>query len=90
MTTFRLQNQVTPFKRPPAKRIKAKRYSLSERELDVLYLLMYEGPFEQAIADRLSEPTEAVAEDIGRILEKLDARSRTEAALRAFREGIFH
>jgi DNA-binding NarL/FixJ family response regulator len=73
---------------PAANAAKAKRYSLSERELDVLFL-MQEGLFEQEIAYPLGVSKDAVADRVSLIVEKMGVRSRTEAALRAFKEHLF-
>lgn len=88
MTTRRRSNEVVSlFERPPIDSVKATRYSLSEPELDVLCLLQ-EGLYDQEIADRLYISKDAVADRVGSIVEKMGVRSRTEAAVRALKEGI--
>jgi DNA-binding NarL/FixJ family response regulator len=77
-----------PLMRPSANELKTTHYSLSERELDVLYL-MQEGLYDQDIAYRLGVSKDAVSDRVGVIVEKMGVRSRTEAALRAFKECIF-
>ena len=78
-------------RRPVADQAKAARYSLSERELDVLYL-MQEGLHDQEIAYRLGVSRDAVSERVGIIIEKMGARSRTDDAALFFvlRMSIAH
>jgi DNA-binding NarL/FixJ family response regulator len=63
-------------------------YSLTEQELDVLYHLK-EGLYEEQIALTLGTAKLAVQGDVASIIAKMGARSRTEAAVRAIKEGIF-
>jgi DNA-binding NarL/FixJ family response regulator len=61
--------------------------SLSARELDVLNLLV-EGLSNQQIADRLMIGLETVKTHIKHILDKLAVSDRTQAAIKALRDGI--
>jgi DNA-binding NarL/FixJ family response regulator len=63
-------------------------YSLTEQELDVLYHLK-EGLYEEQIALTLGMAKLAIQGDVASIIGKMGARSRTEAAVRAIKEGIF-
>lgn len=74
--------------RPTVDGAKAARYSLSQSELDVLYL-MQQGIHDPEIAARLRISGEAVTDKARSIVEKMGVRSRTEAAVRAIREGVF-
>jgi DNA-binding NarL/FixJ family response regulator len=60
---------------------------LSQRELDVL-LLVVEGKSNQEIADRLILSVETVKTHMRHIMEKLAVSDRTQAAVKAMREGI--
>jgi DNA-binding NarL/FixJ family response regulator len=68
--------------------LKTAHYALSECDLDVLYL-MREGLFDQQIAYRLWANRDSIAGRVSTIVQKMGARSRTEAAVRAIKEGIF-
>jgi DNA-binding NarL/FixJ family response regulator len=73
---------------PPARPIdKALREPLSERERDILRLLA-EGLSNGEIADRLSLAQGTVKNYVTVILQKLGARDRTQAALRAREMGL--
>ena len=61
--------------------------SLSSREMDVLRL-MAEGVFEKQIAAKLDLTLVTVSAYVGQIILKLDARSRTEAAVKALKFKI--
>jgi DNA-binding NarL/FixJ family response regulator len=61
--------------------------TLSQRELEVLNLLV-EGLSNQQIADRLIIGLETVKTHIKHILDKLAVSDRTQAAIKALREGI--
>ena len=61
--------------------------ALSARELDVLNLLV-EGLSNQQIADRLMIGLETVKTHIKHILDKLAVSDRTQAAIKALRDGI--
>jgi two-component system, NarL family, response regulator LiaR len=61
---------------------------LSERELDVLRLIA-EGLSNQEIADRLVISERTARNHVGNILSKLHLANRTQAALFAFRKGIY-
>jgi NarL family two-component system response regulator LiaR len=60
---------------------------LSQREIDVLKLVV-EGMSNQAIADKLFVSVETVKTHMRRIMEKLAVSDRTQAAVKAMREGI--
>jgi DNA-binding NarL/FixJ family response regulator len=61
--------------------------NLSQRELEVLNLLV-EGLSNQQIADRLVIGLETVKTHIKHILDKLAVSDRTQAAIKALRDGI--
>jgi DNA-binding NarL/FixJ family response regulator len=61
--------------------------TLSHRELEVLNLLV-EGLSNQQIADRLIIGLETVKTHIKHILDKLAVSDRTQAAIKALRDGI--
>ena len=64
-------------------------YSLTPQEFSVLYTLT-EGLSDHLLIARQLGITEAeVRLHITSILNKMNARSRTEAAVRAIKEGIF-
>jgi DNA-binding NarL/FixJ family response regulator len=63
-------------------------YSLTEQELDVLYHLK-EGLYEDQIALTLGVSASTVQCHTASVIGKMNARSRTEAAVRAIKEGIF-
>ncbi len=60
---------------------------LSQRELDVL-LLVVEGNSNQEIADKLILSVETVKTHMRHIMEKLCVSDRTQAAVKAMREGL--
>jgi len=60
---------------------------LTERELELLPLLV-EGLANRAIAQRLSVSENTVKYHVKAILQKLDAKNRTEAAMFAIRAGL--
>lgn len=62
-------------------------YSLSQRELDVLRLVV-DGNTNQEIADKLSISVETVKTHMRHIMEKLAVSDRTQAAVKAMREGL--
>ena len=62
-------------------------YKLTFREFTVLHQAA-EGDGDKAIADRLGISSTTVSKHIGIILEKMSATSRTEACVRALREGL--
>jgi two-component system nitrate/nitrite response regulator NarL len=70
--------------RPPAEALIE---PLTEREMDVLQLLA-EGMSNRAIAHRLGISESTVKFHVNAILGKLDAQSRTEAAMRAAALGL--
>lgn len=61
--------------------------SLSQRELDVL-LLVVDGLSNQEIANKLILSVETVKTHMRHIMEKLAVSDRTQAAVKAMREGI--
>jgi DNA-binding NarL/FixJ family response regulator len=63
-------------------------YRLTERELTVLYLLS-EGLSDKQIALALGVTNYTVNKHVGAILTKMDARSRTAAAVLAIRQHLF-
>jgi DNA-binding CsgD family transcriptional regulator len=73
----------------PAERITAENnpYKLSVRELQVLRLVG-EGLGDKEIALRLGISIFTVNKHVGHVMDKMQATSRTEAAVRAAREGI--
>lgn len=65
----------------------AKVARLSQREIDVLKLVV-EGMSNQAIAEKLFVSVETVKTHMRRIMEKLAVSDRTQAAVKAMREGL--
>ena len=63
-------------------------YGLTPRELDVLALLA-DGLYDREVANVLGIPEATVKDYAISILQKMNARSRTEAAVKAIREHIF-
>lgn len=63
-------------------------YSLSNRELTVLFLLT-EGLADKQIAASLGVSTYTINKHVGSILLKMNVRSRTAAAVRAVRDRVF-
>ena len=62
-------------------------YGLTERELDVLEL-MVEGLSNPQIADKLVITRATAKAHVHSILQKLCAETRTQATVRAMREGL--
>jgi PAS domain S-box-containing protein len=62
-------------------------YGLTYRELAVLHLVA-EGAADKQIAEALGISTYTVNKHVGNILNKMGAASRTEAGVRATREGL--
>ncbi|MDP8966986.1 MAG: response regulator transcription factor [Actinomycetota bacterium] len=60
---------------------------LTEREAEVLRLIA-EGLSNSEIATRLTVSLETVKTHVARVLTKLDARDRTQAAIRAYQSGF--
>lgn len=60
---------------------------LTDREAEVLRLIA-EGLSNPEIAARLTVGVETVKTHVARVLAKLDARDRTQAAIRAYRSGF--
>jgi DNA-binding NarL/FixJ family response regulator len=64
-----------------------RRYKLTFRELTVLYLVAA-GMADKEIAFRLGISHRTVSKHVENILSKMGAMSRTEAGVRAIREGL--
>ncbi len=62
-------------------------YGLTFREFTVLHLAA-DGEADKAIADQLGISTFTVSKHVANILGKMAAASRTEACVRALREGL--
>ena len=62
-------------------------FSLSQREMEVLQLLV-EGLSNQEIADKLCLGTETIKTHMRHIMRKLSVSDRTQAAIKAMRQGI--
>ena len=62
-------------------------YGLTFREFTVLHLAA-DGEADKAIADQLGISTFTVSKHVANILGKMGAASRTEACVRALREGL--
>jgi DNA-binding NarL/FixJ family response regulator len=62
-------------------------FSLSTRELCTI-LLMCEGFADKEIANLLGTSVWTVNKEVGRILRKMNASSRTEACIRAIRSNL--
>jgi len=73
--------------RPQTGRQEVNNTPLSQRELDVLTLVV-EGNSNQEIADRLVLSVETVKTHMRHIMEKLSVSDRTQAAVKAMREGL--
>lgn len=72
---------------PPALTQPALNAPLSEREMDVLRLVV-EGLSNQEIAERLYLSVETVKSHMRHIMEKLSVADRTQAAVKAIRSGL--
>jgi DNA-binding NarL/FixJ family response regulator len=64
-----------------------RRTVLSKRELEVLHLIA-DGLTDQEIAAKLVVSTGTIKTHVKHILDKLNARNRTQAAMSALRAGI--
>ncbi|MBX9692955.1 MAG: response regulator transcription factor [Cyanobacteria bacterium] len=64
-------------------------HTLSDRELEVLKLVV-EGLANQQIAERLFLSIETVKTHMRRVMEKLQVSDRTQAAVKAIREGLLN
>jgi DNA-binding NarL/FixJ family response regulator len=62
---------------------------LSSRELEVLKLIT-EGKSNKEIAQDLFITSHTVKAHVSNIIQKLSAKDRTDASVRAFRQGLFH
>jgi PAS domain S-box-containing protein len=69
------------------RRIRSNPYGLTYRELAILHLVA-EGSADKQIAESLGVSTYTVNKHVGNILGKMNAASRTEAGVRAIREGL--
>lgn len=67
-----------------------KAYGLTNRELTILVVLAASGPSDRVIADTLKISRLTASTHVTRILHKMHATSRTEAAVRAVREGLVY
>ncbi|MCC7531529.1 MAG: response regulator transcription factor, partial [Candidatus Melainabacteria bacterium] len=76
------QSAVSMTKQPTAAQ-----QSLSQRELDVLKLVV-DGLSNQEIADKLVVSVETVKTHMRHIMEKMAVSDRTQAAVKAMREGL--
>jgi DNA-binding NarL/FixJ family response regulator len=65
----------------------AARHKLTFRELTVLYLIAV-GMADKEIALRLSISPRTASKHVENILNKMNATSRTEAGVRAIKEGL--
>jgi DNA-binding NarL/FixJ family response regulator len=65
-----------------------RRMSLSQREYEVLALVV-EGLSNTAIAERLRLSPQTIKTHVRHIMEKLAVSDRTQAAVKALREGLF-
>ncbi len=77
--------KVTPH--PDEQRMVTIAAPLSQREIDVLRLVV-EGLSNQEIADRLVLSVETIKTHMRHIMEKLTVSDRTQAAVKAMREGL--
>ncbi|MBC7999644.1 MAG: response regulator transcription factor [Leptolyngbya sp.] len=68
-------------------KISGSQQTLSQRELDVLKLVV-DGLSNQEIADRLVVSVETVKTHMRHIMEKMAVSDRTQAAVKAMREGL--
>lgn len=71
----------------PTSAANASKYSLSRRELTVLASVAL-GITDKQIADKLGISPDTVRKHVASVRRKMGARSRTEASVRAVREGI--
>ena len=78
---------VSPTSDDPSVKIVPAISTLSQRELDVLRLVV-EGLSNQEIADKLILSVETVKTHMRHIMEKLAVSDRTQAAVKAMREGL--
>lgn len=62
---------------------------LTERELEVLQLIV-DGYSNSAIAEELYITVDTVKTHVRKVLQKLCAEDRTQAAIRALRSGLVH
>jgi DNA-binding NarL/FixJ family response regulator len=72
---------------PQDKRSRAREFQLSDREFEILCLLV-EGLSNQQMAERLFLSTETVKTHMRHLMEKLRVSDRTQAAVKAVKEGI--
>lgn len=69
------------------KNISGRKFGLSEREMEVLGLVV-QGLSNQEIANQLHVGVETVKSHMRHIMEKLTVSDRTQAAVKALREGL--
>jgi len=67
--------------------VKSEEFSLSERELEVLQLVV-EGFGNQEIADKLFISLQTVRNHIRHIYQKLQVHSKSQAVVKAIKEGL--
>jgi DNA-binding NarL/FixJ family response regulator len=67
--------------------MKTNMYGLTYREMAILHLVA-EGQADKQIAESLGISTYTVNKHVGNVLGKMEASSRTEAGVRAIKEGI--
>lgn len=82
-----LRNKPKSETRTTAEHRRSIKFGLSERELEVLRLVV-DGLGNQEIADKLSVSLDTVKTHVKHILEKLLVSDRTQAAVKALREGL--
>lgn len=73
--------------RTPAPSIKTSKFNLSARELEILELLV-DGLSNQQMADRMYISLDTVKTHMKHIMEKLLVSDRTQAAVKALRDGL--
>ncbi len=78
---------VNPPKQLASSKVKAEKFALSEREREVLQLVV-EGMSNQQIADKLFITTFTVKTHMRHIMEKLMVSDRTQAAVKALKDGL--
>lgn len=79
--------RVLPAVLNPSEREEEQEPSLSEREVDVLALLV-QGLSNSEIADKLQISSETVKSHLRHIMKKLSVNDRTQAAVKALKQGL--
>jgi DNA-binding NarL/FixJ family response regulator len=87
MTAAIARKVVTMFKNAPP--VQPSSVGLSPRELEVLRLLA-DGHVYKTAADRLQVSIDTVRYHVRHIYEKLHVHSKSEAVMKAFKQGILH